>query len=186
MRCLFSLYATKPETTMLLRFHRRASTTRLHPFVTSLSNTHPFSTSPPSISDAAARTRLLNSIRTLQSADAAVSVSVDFFHRMLTLNPFPCIQDFNLLFGIVAKSQHFATAISLIKTLHSLGYEIADVCTLNILINCLCRLRKTTLGFAVLGLMTKIGLEPTLVTLNTIANGLCIVSLQCSNVWGVG
>lgn len=142
------------------------------PFVTSLSNTHPFSTSPPSISDAAARTRLLNSIRTLQSADAAVSV--DFFHRMLTLTPFPCIQDFNLLFGLVAKSQHYATAISLIKILHSLGDGSADVCTLNIAINCLCHMRKTTLGFAVLGLMTKIGLEPTLVTLNTIANGLCI------------
>src|ERR1044072_2107948 len=62
------------------------------------------------------RRELLNSMRDLKSVDAAVS----FFNKMAAMDPFPGVKEFTFLIGLVAKMKHYATAISLVKRLHSL------------------------------------------------------------------
>lgn len=47
--------------------------------------------------------------------------------------------------------------------------------TLNIAIDCFCRLKRPGFGFAVLGIFFKRGCEPTVVTFNTLIKGLMLV-----------
>ncbi|GAV63201.1 PPR_2 domain-containing protein, partial [Cephalotus follicularis] len=88
------------------------------------------------------------------------------FNRMLRMHP--------RLTSIV-KFKHYAAVVSLCKQMESLGIK-PNVYTLNISINCCCRLSQHHLhfGFSILGKMFKLGLQPTTVTFNTLINGLCI------------
>ncbi|KAI9087347.1 hypothetical protein K1719_030667 [Acacia pycnantha] len=102
-----------------------------------------------------------------------VDDAIDFFHEMVRMKPMLHERDYTLLIGVIVRMKHYTTAISLIKHMYSLGMR-ADVCTLDIIINCLCHLKQTAFGFSVLGTMFKVGLEPTVVTFTTLVNGLCI------------
>ncbi|RYR58015.1 hypothetical protein Ahy_A05g023674 [Arachis hypogaea] len=90
------------------------------------------------------RHHLLYSIRNLQNLDSALHL----FHKMMKL---------------------YTAAISLIKHLFSLRLK-SDIYTLNIVVNCLCRLNHTPFAFSAVGMMFKFGLEPDVVTFNTIVN----------------
>ncbi|KAL7161208.1 hypothetical protein ACSBR2_041792 [Camellia fascicularis] len=49
-----------------------------------------------------------------------------------------------------------------------------DKFTLNIVINCFCKLNRVDLGFSILGNLLKLGYEPNITTFNTLINGLCV------------
>ncbi|BAT74027.1 hypothetical protein VIGAN_01161100 [Vigna angularis var. angularis] len=91
--------------------------------------------------------------------------TLDLFQRMARMKPVPFVKDFTLLLGVIVRLRHYTTAISLVKHMYfALGIE-PDTITLNIVINCLCRLKLISFGFSVLGTMFKLGLEPTVETL---------------------
>ncbi|KAK8472405.1 hypothetical protein PHAVU_002G198150 [Phaseolus vulgaris] len=93
--------------------------------------------------------------------------ALNLFQRMGRMKPFPSVKDFTLLLGVIVRLRHYTAAISLVKHMYSsLGIE-PDTITLNIVINCLCRLKLISFGFSVLGTMFKLGLEPTVMTLTT-------------------
>lgn len=51
----------------------------------------------------------------MKSSVLTVEAASDFFHKMVAMKSLPRVKGSNLLFGIIAKMKHYATAISLIK-----------------------------------------------------------------------
>jgi len=68
--------------------------------------------------------------------------------------------------------RHYCAAVALIEDMGSRGVGL-NVYIWGILMNCLCRLRRVELGFAVLGRVLKLGFEVNSVMLNTPINGQC-------------
>ncbi|XP_028122912.1 pentatricopeptide repeat-containing protein At1g62914, mitochondrial-like [Camellia sinensis] len=70
------------------------------------------------------------------------------------------------LFGVyaIAKENEFVSS----------WVRQADKFTLNIVINCFCKLNRVDLGFSILGNLLKLGYEPNITTFNTLINGLCV------------
>ncbi|XP_031407012.1 pentatricopeptide repeat-containing protein At1g63130, mitochondrial-like [Punica granatum] len=66
----------------------------------------------------------------------------------------------------------YRDAISLIERMDRVGIDF-NICSLSILINCLCQLKSEDLGFSVLGRILKLGFDPDLITSNTLVIGLC-------------
>ncbi|KAL3753259.1 hypothetical protein ACJRO7_000625 [Eucalyptus globulus] len=95
------------------------------------------------------------------------------FGKMIKASPLPSSRDFSLLLGAIVRMKHYSTAIRLIEQLPSLGVE-GDVALLNILINCFCRLKRVDMGFSILGRIFKLGFHITVVTRNTLIDGLFI------------
>ncbi|KAK3418232.1 hypothetical protein EUGRSUZ_H04186 [Eucalyptus grandis] len=68
--------------------------------------------------------------------------------------------------------RHYCAAVALIEDMGSRGVGL-NVYIWGILMNCLCRLRRVELGFAVLDRVLKLGFEVNSVMLNTPINGQC-------------
>ena len=100
--------------------------------------------------------------------------ALDLFQRMGGMKYFPYMKAFTLWLGVIVRLRHYTAAISLVKHIYSsVGIE-SNTITVNIVINCLCHLKLISFGFSVLGTMFKLGLEPTVMTLTTLINGLCV------------
>ncbi|KAL1350057.1 hypothetical protein AAHE18_07G199300 [Arachis hypogaea] len=103
-----------------------------------------------------------------------VGEAFDLFHSMAMMKPLPSVFDFTLLLGVIVRMKHYTTVISLVQYMYSsLGIK-PDCFTLNIVINCLCRIKLTPFGFSVFASMLKLGLEPPLSTFTALINGLCM------------
>ncbi|THF99020.1 hypothetical protein TEA_017935 [Camellia sinensis var. sinensis] len=98
------------------------------------------------------------------------------FDHMLRMRPLPSTVQFNQLLTSIAKTKHYSTAISLFRKMNLSETEFVklDKFTLNIVINCLCKLNQVDLGFSILGNLLKLGYEPNITTFNTLINGLCV------------
>lgn len=88
---------------------------------------------------------------------------------MLLSRPLPTVIDFNKLFSAVAKTKQHSLVLSLSKQMESNGVAF-DLYTLNITMNCFCRLRKLGLAFSVLSKILKLST----ITFSTLVNGLCL------------
>ena len=95
------------------------------------------------------------------------------FYRMLHMNPRPCIVEFGRFLGSIAKKKQYFTVVSLCNQMDLFGVT-HNVYSLNILINCLCRLNHVVFAISVLGKMFKLGIQPDAITFNTLINGRCI------------
>ncbi|KAI8566668.1 hypothetical protein RHMOL_Rhmol02G0059700 [Rhododendron molle] len=92
------------------------------------------------------------------------------FRQMARFRPLPFVIDFNQLLTAVAKMKEYSSVVSLYKEIRELGIPI-DECTLNVLINCCCRLNRVDFGFAILGIFYKCGYTPDVATFTTMING---------------
>ncbi|WVY95501.1 hypothetical protein V8G54_034589, partial [Vigna mungo] len=75
--------------------------------------------------------------------------ALDLFQRMARMKHVPSLKDFTLLLGVIVRLRHYTTAISLVKHMYSALDIEPDINTLNIVINCLCRLKLISFGFSV-------------------------------------
>ncbi|KAI6692623.1 hypothetical protein NL676_020333 [Syzygium grande] len=72
-----------------------------------------------------------------------------YFKVIIRLNPLPSTPCFVQLLGAAVRTKHYATAIHMIERMDSVGIS-RNLYVLSILINCLCHLKRSDLGFSVL------------------------------------
>ncbi|XP_039002765.1 pentatricopeptide repeat-containing protein At1g62930, chloroplastic-like [Hibiscus syriacus] len=82
---------------------------------------------------------------------------------MISLRPFPSIVAFNHLLGAVSKMKHYELVVSMCKQMMDF-----DVVAINIWLRFLCNLKKVILGFSVLAMTIKLGLQPDHYTMNSL------------------
>ncbi|KAL2605693.1 hypothetical protein AAZV13_09G140601 [Glycine max] len=84
------------------------------------------------------------------------------------------IVESNKILDSFAKMMQYPTAVSLSHRLELKGI-VPSLVTLNILINCFCRMGQITFGFSVLRpKILKRSYEPDTITLNTLIKGFCL------------
>ncbi|VVA34049.1 PREDICTED: pentatricopeptide [Prunus dulcis] len=104
---------------------------------------------------------------TLESEEA-----LGYFNSMIQTKPIPSNWTFKCLFGALYKMKQYSALVSMYKQLMGCQFQ-PDVTAMNIFMNCLCRLNRVDLGFSVLALTFKYGLEPDAYSLNALLQGLC-------------
>ncbi|CAA7039194.1 unnamed protein product [Microthlaspi erraticum] len=104
--------------------------------------------------------------------DIKADDAVELFQSMLRSRPLPSVIDFNNCLVALPK-QKVRYRFRSLKQMEFQGIAY-DLYSLNIMINCFCRLRKLSSAFSVLGKMLKLGYEPDTVTFSTLMNGLCL------------
>ncbi|KAB2623108.1 pentatricopeptide repeat-containing protein [Pyrus ussuriensis x Pyrus communis] len=96
-----------------------------------------------------------------------------YFDSMIQTKPLPSIWTFNCLFGALSKMKEYSAVVSMCKQLMGCAQFRPDVCTMNIVLNCLCRLNRVDLGFSVLATTLKYGLQPDAHSMSILLHGLC-------------
>ncbi|WZZ11195.1 hypothetical protein YC2023_097116 [Brassica napus] len=116
--------------------------------------------------------RLTSGIAGINKDDA-----VHLFKSMLRSRPLPTVTDFNKLFSTVAKTKQHSLVLSLSKQMEFNGVAF-DLYTLNITMNCFCRLRKLERKLKeaeeLYNEMITRGIDPDTITYNSLIDGLCI------------
>ena len=82
------------------------------------------------------------------------------FDSMIQIRPLPSICAFNHLLGAVSKMKHYSTAVFMCKQMMACNDIQPDIFAMNTLMSCLCNLKKVDLGFSVLAMIVKLGLQP--------------------------
>ncbi|KAK3182751.1 hypothetical protein Dsin_030037 [Dipteronia sinensis] len=95
-----------------------------------------------------------------------------FFDYMIHMQPTPLMSCFNILFTALVKNKHYGDVISLQTRMNSLGL-VPDFITLNILINCCCKMGRVGDGFVVFGALLRRGFHPDDATFTCLIKGLC-------------
>ncbi|KAB2623297.1 pentatricopeptide repeat-containing protein [Pyrus ussuriensis x Pyrus communis] len=99
--------------------------------------------------------------------------ALGYFNSMIQTKPLPSIWTFNCLLGAISKMKQYSAVVSMCKQLMGCAHFRPDVSTMTIFMNCLCRLNRVDLGFPVLAITLKYGLEPNARCINTLLHGLC-------------
>ncbi|KAG8639908.1 hypothetical protein MANES_13G003702v8 [Manihot esculenta] len=94
------------------------------------------------------------------------------FNHIILMHPLPSIVQFVRFLSALVRMKQYHTVLSSSRKTDSLGIS-RSVNSLNILINCYCRLHRVDFGFSVLGKSLKLGLEPDIVTFTTLIDGMC-------------
>lgn len=69
--------------------------------------------------------------------------ALQVFDKMLLRQPLPSVSQFNQVIGVVVKTRHYSTALSLFKQMNS--FSIASrIYTINMCINCYCHLNQVS------------------------------------------
>ncbi|GLT98297.1 hypothetical protein SLE2022_158080 [Rubroshorea leprosula] len=107
----------------------------------------------------------LHRFLTQQRKSGAITLdeALHFFDYMIRILPPPPVSSFNHLLGALAKMQHHDHVISFFQRLNSVGV-FPDIRTLNILLNCCCKMGLASDGFLVLGKILRGGYTPTSTT----------------------
>ncbi|KAB2623298.1 pentatricopeptide repeat-containing protein [Pyrus ussuriensis x Pyrus communis] len=99
--------------------------------------------------------------------------ALGYFNSMIQTKPLPSIWTFNCLLGALSKMKQYSAVVSMCKQLMGYAHFRPDVSTMTIFMNCLCRLNRVDLGFPVLAITLKYGLEPDAHCISTLLHGLC-------------
>ncbi|CAN6580195.1 unnamed protein product [Malus baccata var. baccata] len=99
--------------------------------------------------------------------------ALDYFDSMIQTKPLPSLWTFSCLFGALSKMKEYSAVVSMCKQLMCCAQFRPDVCTMNIFLNCLCRLNRVDLGFSVLAITLKYGLQPDSHSISILLHGLC-------------
>ncbi|KAK3185103.1 hypothetical protein Dsin_032389 [Dipteronia sinensis] len=91
-----------------------------------------------------------------------------FFDYMIHMQPTPLMSSFGILLT--------ALVISLHARMNSVGL-VPNFITLNILINCFCKMSRVSDAFVVFGALLMRGFNPNDVTFTCLINGLCLESI---------
>ncbi|KAB2623252.1 pentatricopeptide repeat-containing protein [Pyrus ussuriensis x Pyrus communis] len=99
--------------------------------------------------------------------------ALGYFNSMIQTKPLPSIWTFNCLLGALSKMKQYSAVVSMCKQLMGYAHFRPDVSTMTIFMNCLCHLNRVDLGFPVLAITLKYGLEPDARCISTLLHGLC-------------
>ncbi|KAL6204686.1 hypothetical protein ACLB2K_021953 [Fragaria x ananassa] len=99
--------------------------------------------------------------------------ALKMFHEMLHLRPLPSVIPFNRILSQLVKLKQYSAFISLNRQM-LLRRIVPDDYTLNILINCYCHLNQMGFSLSVLGNFFKLGLQPDVITFNTLIHGFVL------------
>jgi pentatricopeptide repeat protein len=102
-----------------------------------------------------------------------VDDTLTLFDRMLHMHSLPSIIDFNHLLAAIARMKYHSTVVTLIKDMELSGIA-PDACTLRVLTNCFCQLKRVDFGFSILARILKLGFQPDCIILSTLVKGLCL------------
>ncbi|KAH1151122.1 hypothetical protein GYH30_044879 [Glycine max] len=109
----------------------------------------------------------------MKSSVLTVEAASDFFHKMVAMKSLPRVKGSNLLFGIIAKMKHYATAISLIKhVFQGNGYQSNSYIHRTIT-NGLCKDDMVSKASDLFWEMSGKGIQPNLITYNSLCHDLC-------------
>ncbi|KAK9933323.1 hypothetical protein M0R45_020524 [Rubus argutus] len=108
-----------------------------------------------------------------KSGTLGLDEALGYFNSMIQMKPIPSIRALNCLFGALSKMKQYCTVVSMYKQLMGCAHFQPDVFTMNVVINCLCRLNRVDLGFSALAITLKHGLQPDACSLNPLLHGLC-------------
>ncbi|KAI5349869.1 hypothetical protein L3X38_002760 [Prunus dulcis] len=108
-----------------------------------------------------------------KSGNLGLDEALGHFNSVIQMKPIPSILAINHLFGALSKMNQCSAVVSMYKQMLACVGLQPEVCTLNIVINCLCRMNRVDLGFSVLATTLKHGLQPNAYTLNALHNGVC-------------
>ena len=110
--------------------------------------------------------------------------ALGYFNSMIQIKPLPSIWTFNYLFGALSKMKEYSAVVSMCKQLMGCAQFRPDVCTMTIFLNCLCRLNRVKdLGFSVLAITLKYGLQPDARSISTFLHGLCKYIVPWRRQW---
>nr|XP_017189578.2 pentatricopeptide repeat-containing protein At1g12775, mitochondrial-like [Malus domestica] len=98
--------------------------------------------------------------------------ALGYFNSMIQTKPLPSIWTFNCLFGALSKMKQYSAVVSMCKQLMDCTQFRPEVGTMNIFLNCLCRLNRVNACFSVLAITLKYGLKPDACSINTLLHGL--------------
>ncbi|CAN6580252.1 unnamed protein product [Malus baccata var. baccata] len=76
--------------------------------------------------------------------------ALGYFNSMIQTKPLPSIWTLNYLLGALSKMKEYSAVVSMCKQLMGCAQFRPDVSTINIFLNCLCRLNQVDLGFSIL------------------------------------
>ncbi|KAK8613452.1 hypothetical protein V6N13_101214 [Hibiscus sabdariffa] len=107
-----------------------------------------------------------------KSRSLELDEALGFFNSMISMRPFPSILAFNHLLGALSKMKHYALVASMCKQMMGCSEFQPDVVAMTIWLRCLCKLKKVNLGFSVFAMIIKLGLQPSLYTMNALLLGL--------------
>ncbi|XP_008380488.2 putative pentatricopeptide repeat-containing protein At1g12700, mitochondrial [Malus domestica] len=99
--------------------------------------------------------------------------ALGYFDSMIQTKPLPSIWTFNCLFGALSKMKQYSAVVSMCKQLMGCAQFRLDVSTMTMFLNYMCRLNRMDLGFSVLAITLKYGLQPNAHSINTLLHGLC-------------
>ncbi|XP_004296324.1 PREDICTED: pentatricopeptide repeat-containing protein At1g12300, mitochondrial-like [Fragaria vesca subsp. vesca] len=102
-----------------------------------------------------------------------VDDALKVFDEMLHSRPLPPVIPFNQILTQLVKFKQYSAVIALSRKIGLIGIA-PDYYTLAILINCYCHLNRLLFGLSVLGQFFKLGLQPNVITFNTLINGFVL------------
>ncbi|RXI00601.1 hypothetical protein DVH24_000835 [Malus domestica] len=76
--------------------------------------------------------------------------ALGYFNSMIQTKPLPSIWTLNYLLGALSKMKEYSAVVSMCKQLMGCAQFRPDVCTINIFLNCLCRLNRMNACFSIL------------------------------------
>ncbi|EOY05226.1 Uncharacterized protein TCM_020281 [Theobroma cacao] len=108
-----------------------------------------------------------------KSGSLNLQVAVCLFDSVIQMRPLPSICAFNHLIGAVSKMKHYSIVVSMCKHIMGCKEIQLDIFTMNSWLNGLCNSKQVDLGFSVLTMIFKLGLQPNAYTMNTLLLGIC-------------
>ncbi|KAL6204252.1 hypothetical protein ACLB2K_021520 [Fragaria x ananassa] len=98
--------------------------------------------------------------------------ALNMFHEMLRSRPLPSVISFTKILGQLVKLKHYFAVIPLFQQMRLL--IAPNHYTLSIIINCYCHLNQMGFSLSILGSFFKSGLEPDVITFNTLIHGFIL------------
>ncbi|KAL8476548.1 hypothetical protein ACS0TY_029014 [Phlomoides rotata] len=100
-----------------------------------------------------------------------VNDAIRLFREMVAMSPQPSVLVYNKLLSVLAKMEEYTVALSMFDEMRHSSFPV-DEFTMNIIINCCCRLNRVDFGFAVMGSFLKKDYKPDVTTFSTLLQGL--------------
>ncbi|KAH9753504.1 pentatricopeptide repeat-containing protein [Citrus sinensis] len=138
------------------------------------SENEPSSLHSNSVSTVEEKTKLLKYLsENSKSGEVELNDALCFFNYMIHMQPTPFMPSFNSLLGALAGKKYYVNFICLSERLNTIGL-LPDFVSLNILMNCFCKMIGVSDAFVALGRILRKVFSPDVVTLGCLIRGLCM------------
>lgn len=138
------------------------------------SENEPSSLHSNSVSTVEEKTKLLKYLsENCKSGEVELNHALCFFNYMIHMQPTPLMPSFNSLLCELAGKKYYVNFICLYERLNTIGL-LPDFVSLNILMNCFCKMNGVSDAFVALGRILRKVFSPDVVTLGCLIRGLCM------------